>query len=141
MHAVILKPSSVFAPRQNIANFFFFFFLDDIVQCLMWAQNLAATCLSLCESCFAPLCPFNPAPISMSAVLSLTKHPDITGCGETSEVNGFWSHPLDRQPTNRRCKDKGDICIMSSAFTTEYKVLYFIQCVDMCMIYLFCAPL
>lgn len=44
----------------------------------------------------------------------LTKHPDITGCGETSEVDGFRGHPLDRQPSNRRCKEMGDVGIMSS---------------------------
>lgn len=36
----------------------------------------------------------------------LTKHPNVTGCGETSEVNGLWSHPLDGQPSYRRCKKK-----------------------------------
>ena len=25
------------------------------------------------------------------------EHPDVAGCGETPEVDGFWGHPFDRQ--------------------------------------------
>lgn len=38
----------------------------------------------------------------------LTKHPHIAGCGEPSEVDGLWSHPLDGQPGNRGCREMAD---------------------------------
>jgi len=31
----------------------------------------------------------------LSRTQKLTKHPHITGCSKTSEVNGFWRHPLN----------------------------------------------
>lgn len=41
-------------------------------------------------------------------LISLTKHPHIAGGGEPSEVDGLWSHPLDRQPGNRGCREMAD---------------------------------
>lgn len=38
----------------------------------------------------------------------LTKHPHVAGCGEPSEVDGLWSHPLDGQPGNRGCREMAD---------------------------------
>lgn len=76
----------------------------------------------------------------------LTKHPDIAGCGETSEVDGFWGHPLDRQPSNRRCKEMGDIGILWSTFfifEQEHKKLHFYYFIfplydkDICIIFLY----
>lgn len=32
---------------------------------------------------------------------ALTKHPDITGCREASEVNGLWGHPFDGETSHR----------------------------------------
>lgn len=53
----------------------------------------------------------------------LTKHPHITGRGEASEVDGFWGHPLDRQPSDRRCKEMRDV-LWSTFFMFPFFMLF-----------------
>ena len=54
------------------------FFIDCI--CMPGSKMLLSDWLDVCK---------------LSETQKLTKHPHITGCSKTSEVNGFWRHPLN----------------------------------------------
>lgn len=55
---------------------------------------------------------------------SLTEHPHITRCGETSEVDGLGCHPFDRKPADRGC----DMCKRTFTMTSERTL-----CVALCV--------